>query len=69
MEEEGADERRGGERGERGGERREERGDRGEDVCKDTMHSEWPKRREAEGFEGMPRFTIAPSPSPSPHHT
>ena len=51
------------------GEKEEERGDRGEDVCKDIMHSEWPTRREAEGFEGTPRFTIAPSPSPSPHHT
>ena len=30
------------------------------------MHSKWPQRREAEGFEGAPSFTIAPS--PSPHH-
>ena len=56
---------------ERGEGKEEERGDRGEDVCKDIMHSEWPTRREAEGFEGTPRFNIAPSPSPtpSPHHT
>ena len=26
------------------------------------MHSEWWTTREAEGFEGIPSFTIAPSP-------
>ena len=29
------------------------------------MYSEWSKSRDAEGFEGTPSFTIAPS----PHHT